>query len=333
MDKLLVFGTGSVAERFMSIVNLNKVKILAFINSATPFLTFHGYDVIGVEKMQEYSYDYIVIASGYTVPIRKVLKDAGIEEAKVVSYIYDDDIIFHELSECMFHELNGKYNRHLMDKWIREDYTFPRFAPAILWDESRCLKETYKDFVREQTVKLLPDVMKERNVCGSIAELGVFRGDFTVVLNKIFNSTKMFLFDTFEGFDEKDVKADSAIENKEGESEKFKDTSVEYVLSRLSDSSRVVVKKGYFPETYDSETAAEEFKFVSIDLNLEKPTWDALELFWPKLVPGGYILVSCYYAPFYEGTRKAVNSWCLKNGVTPIPMADFYGSVLLAKQV
>lgn len=331
-DRLLVFGTGSVAERFMSIIDLDKVDILAFINTNKPFENFHGYRVLGIEEISDLQYDYIVIASGYTVPIRKILKKANVEESKVVCYIFDDDIVLNEMSECLNDHLNSKYNRNLMGNWIRREYSLPSIAPAVLWDESRCLQTIYKDSVREQTVKLLHDIMSDRAIDGAVAEVGVFRGDFTVVLDKIFKTSRLYLFDTFEGFSNSDIEADSTIDNKQGENAKFKDTSVDFVLSRLDNVTNVVVKKGYFPDTFDREAEEEEYSFVSIDLNIAKPTRDALNRFWPRVVSGGYIMVSCYYAPFYEGTRREVNAWCERNNITPIPMADYYGSVLLAKQ-
>ena len=35
---------------------------------------------------------------------------------------------------------------------------------------------------------------------------GVFRGEFASKINKCFPNSKLYLFDTFEGFDERDVK-------------------------------------------------------------------------------------------------------------------------------
>lgn len=42
--------------------------------------------------------------------------------------------------------------------------------------------------------------------CVSIAEGGVFQGDFAKEINRCFPNNKLFLFDTFEGFDERDTK-------------------------------------------------------------------------------------------------------------------------------
>ena len=71
---------------------------------------------------------------------------------------------------------------------------------------------------------------------------------------------------------------------------------------------------------------------MSVDLNLYKPVYDALEKFYPLLSEGGYILVSDYYAPFYSGTKDAVDEFCKKFHKTLIPVSDFYGSALIIKE-
>lgn len=285
MDRLLVFGTGSVAEKFLSMVDCNKVDILAFINTKTTATKFHEYDIIRDYDIKNMSYDYIVIASGYTLAIRKILENVGAAEDKIISYIFDDYEVLDSLGNIINEELDKKFNRGHISRWLKDGYNLPRFSPAVLWDEERNVKRVYKDFVREQTIALCHEVISQMGIKGSVAELGVFRGDFTVVLNDVFKDKRIYLFDTFSGFDEKDVAEDDTVDNKMGEKEKFKDTSPDYVLTRLKYRDNVVVKKGYFPDTYDLED--EVFSFVSIDLNLTKPTKDALDIFWPRMELGG----------------------------------------------
>lgn len=40
---------------------------------------------------------------------------------------------------------------------------------------------------------------------GSVAEAGVYQGNFSAVINKCFPTRKLYLFDTFEGFDSKEI--------------------------------------------------------------------------------------------------------------------------------
>ena len=44
-------------------------------------------------------------------------------------------------------------------------------------------------------------------------------------------------------------------------------------------------KKGYFPES--AHGIDEKFAFVSLDLDLYKPTLEGLRFFYPKMIKGG----------------------------------------------
>lgn len=330
MENIIVFGTGSAANEFVQLVDENKVRIIAFVNSDVTVKSFCERNVILPEAVNEYEYDYIVIASGYVNKITEILLKAGIREEKIVSYIYDDAQTYSDIVKNTNVYLDKRYHRGKVMGWVKENRRIPAIYPSTLWKDQCLLSYFYKDFVREQTLSLIGGIIKEQGIGGQVVELGVFRGDFTIVLNNAFQGRKLYLFDTFEGFNAQDVKEDAAINNEAGELGKFKDTSVEYVLGRLDGRNQVIVKKGYFPETFDLQD--ESFAFVSIDLNLYDPVKRALELFYPRMIRGGYILVSDYLAPFYEGTKKAVDDWSQETGVKFVPVADFYGSVLIVKE-
>ena len=61
-------------------------------------------------------------------------------------------------------------------------------------------------------MRLLAEQINEENIPGDVAELGVFKGDFAALINAAFPDRCIHLFDTFEGFDAKDV----AVEVREG---------------------------------------------------------------------------------------------------------------------
>ena len=69
-----------------------------------------------------------------------------------------------------------------------------------------------EDYCRYTTLELLMEQIKDNNIEGELAELGVFRGYFSKYINASFPDRKLYLFDIFEGFDEKDINAD--IKNK-----------------------------------------------------------------------------------------------------------------------
>jgi hypothetical protein len=84
-------------------------------------------------------------------------------------------------------------------------------------------------------------------------------------------------------------------------------TSIEIVRNSLPFPERAVFKKGYFPDTACDVDA--EFIFVNLDCNIYEPTIKGLEYFWPKMIPGGIILVhdyNCQSAQVMDDIRRAV---------------------------
>jgi len=91
----------------------------------------------------------------------------------------------------------------------------------------------------------------------------------------------------------------------------------------------VKIKKGYFPETFDLEN--EVFAFVSIDADLYDPIKSGLEIFYPRLSKGGYIMVHDYNNIVYGGAMRAVQEYCDKNLISYVPIPDVAGSIIITK--
>jgi O-methyltransferase len=106
------------------------------------------------------------------------------------------------------------------------------------------------EYIRTSSLELIANEVYDKNIMGSIAELGVYQGDFAKIINIAFPDRKLYLLDTFEGFDERDVK----IEKENGFSmgnQDFSETNVELVLSKMKHKENCIIKKGYFPESID----------------------------------------------------------------------------------
>ena len=131
-------------------------------------------------------------------------------------------------------------------------------------------------------------ILKERNISGDMAEVGVYRGEFSSHLNAFFPQKKLYLFDTFEGFPEQEIKGFNNIWG-----ETFSDTCVERVLDNMPHRESCYIAKGYFPDSIPQDIS-QQFCFVSLDTDLYKPIYDGLSYFWPRMVKGGYIFVHDY---------------------------------------
>ena len=161
---------------------------------------------------------------------------------------------------------------------------------------------------------------KERGIKGSVAEVGVFQGEFAKTINGCFPDSRCYLFDTFEGFDERDVKYEKKNGYSQAETGNLGNTSVDLVLAKMPNPDRIIIKKGYFPET--AAGIEDEFVFVNLDLDLYKPTLEGLRFFYPRMVRGGIIVVHDYLSTGYEGVNVAIQEFEQEQKVFPFPISD-----------
>ena len=187
---------------------------------------------------------------------------------------------------------------------------------------------TKTNYIRISNFELIVEEIINNNIQGAVAEVGVYKGEFAKYINKAFPKKTLYLFDTFEGFNQNDI----AIEKQQNFSngnQNFSNTSIEEVLAKMEYKSNCIIKKGYFPESL--EGLDEKFCFVSLDADLYKPIYDGLEYFYPRLESGGYIFIHDYNNDLYAGAKQAVKEFCKKNQIPHIPITDSWGSTIIAK--
>jgi len=188
--------------------------------------------------------------------------------------------------------------------------------------------DIHGDFVRFSSLELCAAEIYGKKLIGEVAELGVYKGDFAKLINVAFPDRKLYLFDTFEGFSNKDFEVES-INKYSTTDQDFSKTSVDIVLKKMKYPQNCIVKKGYFPES--AKDIDEKFVFVSIDPDLYKPIYDALKFFYPKLANGGYIFVHDFNNQEYKGARQAVLDFCKEEKISFFPLSDVGGSAVVIK--
>ena len=201
------------------------------------------------------------------------------------------------------------------------DNLFPVF-PAVNGATRSYINER-DDPVRDWSVALALQTIKRENVPGAIAELGVFRGEMAVFYHHFLPERRLYLFDTFEGFPDRDLE--------HGEDDRFRDTSAEFVRSRFPDDALVVIRKGYFPETAKG-LESEKFCFVMLDPDLYEPTLSGLEFFYDRIWPGGYIVAHDYTSGESDrAVSRAFNKFLADKPEKVIEVPDRWGSVMFRK--
>jgi O-methyltransferase len=179
------------------------------------------------------------------------------------------------------------------------------------------------DYFRFATLGLAVERVLVDDVRGALAEVGVYQGAMSQFVHNLAPERTYYLFDTFEGF---------PSEHLEGRvDERFRDTSVEGVRACLGNSSHLVLRAGMVPETF-AGLDDERFAFVLLDLDLHEPTMRSLEFFYPRLSPGGYLIVHDYNNPESNwGCKRAADEFLVGKPEHLVEIADVWGTALLRK--
>ena len=197
------------------------------------------------------------------------------------------------------HRLLYRIQRALLPEFVIADH-----GRVILEDESfreffaHFSDENWTSFERKWNLKELLKLIAD--VPGDFAECGVFRGGSAYLLceqAQVSNRT-VHLFDSFAGLSqpmdhENDhwTAGDLAITESE-------------VRQNLKQFDNFSTYPGWIPERF-SEVGDRSFAFVHIDVDLDQPTADSIAHFFPRLSPGGILLLDDHGSAMCPGARTA----------------------------
>ena len=190
------------------------------------------------------------------------------------------------------------------------------------------LEKKYPDKVRFFNFWFQVERLKRDNVPGAFAEVGVYQGESARILHQM-DSTRVFhLFDTFKGFAESDLlyeKGEAATYTNKS----FADTDVNLVIRKIEGNENIFIHEGYFPDSTQG-MKDDIFALVNLDLDLYAPTKAALEFFYPRLSPGGVLIIHDYN-PKWEGIYKAVDEFIVSKPEPLILIPDMDGTCMVIK--
>lgn len=324
--KIYVWGTGILVGKVVG-TYLEIGKIEAFIDNNEKKYEFMGKKVYLPEKMVDVDYDAIIVITIYSKEIYEQAQKLGLDIDKFI-FVYDNFSLQdinrnYELAREIFGE---NYSNLIQNRYqiIRKN------EETIAVGNKINAGYTQMDYVRIKCFELVTEEIEKRKIEGQVAEVGVFRGEFAQYINAAFPDKKLYLFDTFEGFNPEEA----TREVKDGNAtdtfvEVYKDTNVKNVLDRMAYPEQVEIRKGLFPSTLNG--LDEQFTFVSIDVDFEQSIYDCLTYFYPRLVKGGYIFIHDYNSAL-RGVRKAVERYEKDNGmICKMPLCDANGTLAIMK--
>jgi O-methyltransferase len=221
----------------------------------------------------------------------------------------------------------AKGTNYLFGRYLRKKNIFIGSSLVYL-KRKRIIDKNYFDYIRLASLELAAHEINRKKLEGSVAELGVYKGKFARYLNQYFPDRILYLFDTFEGFDKRDIASETKNKYSSGDQD-FSDTSIDAVLQLMPFPQKCEPIKGFFPES--AKNIEDRFVFVSLDTDLYEPIYNGLRFFYPRLVAGGYIFIHDFNNDAYKGTREAVEQFCLETKINFLPIPDLGGSVIIIK--
>ncbi|MBC8147965.1 MAG: hypothetical protein H8E98_08295 [Bacteroidetes bacterium] len=154
---------------------------------------------------------------------------------------------------------------------------------------------------------------------GNIAEVGVLHGGTAnFIRESMLFCDKLYLFDTFEG-----------IEGCEFQ-EQWSEANFNKVVSKFKDFDSVIINKGMFPKDFKKDYSRMKFKFVHLDVDLVRSTYDSLEFLYPRMVKGGIILIHDYKIKNGNDTESkyATDTFCDENKLNILKMAGTHAAII-----
>lgn len=161
---------------------------------------------------------------------------------------------------------------------------------------------------------------------GDFAQVGVYRGGSAKLISSVKAPRKKFyLFDTFEGLPAPDDEVDVYQKGR------FADTSEELVRSLMADAMGIEIVKGIFPESARETHKHARYAFVYLDVDIYPSNFNALSFFYPRMVPGGMIIIDDYGWRNTPGIAKSVHDFIEKSSRGLIPIVTTKYQCLLIK--
>jgi O-methyltransferase len=186
------------------------------------------------------------------------------------------------------------------------------------------------DYIRYATAELICRQIDKQGLQGDIAEVGVYQAWWARVVNYHLPERTMYLFDTFEGFDQRDLAGQARAGLSPEAPYVVGVLDPEEALSFLPHREKAIVRPGWFPATAEG-LEDRTFCYVDVDTGLYEPTLAGLRWFYPRLVPGGYLNVVDYNNAHTHGVMPAVEEFADEVGLGFVPVPDHGGCVTFVK--
>ena len=220
------------------------------------------------------------------------------------------------------------YGVHQLDPWFMAHYQKGCEVVAMGENAGRAAR----------FFNMLQMLQLTRGIAGATAEAGCFRGLASLLMCHSlrfeaaeYDGRGHFMIDSFEGLSQPIGKDGDFSKLRHGQGA-FTRTSRQQCCETLADFPAVEIIQGWIPQAFE-QLPEQTYRFAHIDVDLYEPTLDGLRYFYPRLAPGGMIVVDDY-GPWpddkWAGCKMAVEEFCAQQGV-PFGHLDTGNAVIVKR--
>lgn len=203
------------------------------------------------------------------------------------------------------------------------------YLKGVSWPASRAnVGESMIGAQRLNNVRQAVEDVIAKNVPGDLIETGVWRGGATILMKAVLEAhgdteRRVYVADSFAGLPTTDRADDDAGLLYQDETLAVSQAQVRAAFERygLLDD-RVVFVEGWFKDTLPG-LADRTWSVVRLDGDLYDSTMDGLVNLYPRLSPGGWLLVDDYGT--YRSCREAIEDYRRDHNITE-PIVEIDGS-------
>lgn len=193
---------------------------------------------------------------------------------------------------------------------------------ANIWDR---LSPRALTMCGEQNINIVLEAMKNierEKIPGDFIETGVWRGGMPIIMRAFLQSVgnkdrKVWVADSFKGLpddleDPNDKAAHQLLEPLKHLAAKREDVESAFDFFGLKDE-QVIFLEGWFKDTLKA-IPQKSFALIRLDGDYYESTRDAVAALYPKLSPGGYIIIDDYNLPL--GCKRAIDEYRTENKIS-----------------
>ncbi len=233
--------------------------------------------------------------------------------------------------EVIWDQDEGEYSREFE---VADEYAVSRRLEGRDWPLDGL---TMVGLLRLDNLQACVESVVRDEIEGDLIEAGAWRGGASILIRATLDSLgaderTLWVADSFQGFPE--PREDESGPDRELEEQMsaigFLAPTLEQVrgyFARLGCERGVNFVPGFFEETLGG-LRGRQWSLIRLDADTYRATKLALEILYPGLAAGGYLIVDDYFHPYLpESCRKAVDEFRDAHGIAePIEQVDWTGA-------